>query len=169
MSEPTDEPETVDDELADEAADLILDAEEQLQENRKEQQEFLDTVAEEEGEAPVETTCNIVGDYTVPLSAKMNGDLIDRMSAVQEQGQRVEQNPESEGHKISEVADQMCQVLADVIDDPEWHKQKFYEAYRAEGPEPILTMLERCFDALKQERERMEGDADGFRSKSGGT
>ena len=150
------------------AADLALAAKDDYEEAQAEQEEFLNTVAEEEGEAPIETECNIIGEYTVPVRAKMNGELIDRMSAVQAQGKRIERDPEAEGHKMSEVADEMCQVLADVINDPEWTKRKFYQAYRAEGPEPILTMLDRVFDSLKKEKERMEGRADGFRTDAGG-
>ncbi len=63
----------------------------------------------------------------------------------------------------------MCQILADVIDDPDWNKQKFYAAYREEGSKPILTMLERVFESLKKERERVEGTAEGFRSEPGGS
>lgn len=154
--------------LDERAADLALDAAESYQEKQAEQKEFLDTVAEEEGEAPIETECNLIGDYTVPIRAKMNGKLIDRMSAVQAQGKRIENNPEAEGHKITEVADEMCQVLADLIDDPEWDKRTFYQAYREEGPTPVLNMLDRAFDSLKKEKKRMEGRADGFRPDAGG-
>lgn len=154
-----------DDPLAEDAAELVMETNRKYQENKADQEAFLETVAEEEGTAPIQTECNLIGDYTVPLKAKLNGELIDRMSAVQAQGKRIEQHPEAEGHKVSEVADRACQILADVIDDPEWHKDKFYAAYQAEGFDPLLTMLDRVFDSLKTERERMEGAADGFRSE----
>lgn len=157
------------DDLNERAADMVLETEQEYQEKKAEQEAFLDTVSEHEGTPPIETECNLIGEYTVPLKAKLNGELIDRMSAVQAQGKRIEENPREEGHKVSEVADRACQILADVIDDPDWHKDKFYAAYQSEGFDPLLTMLDRAFESLKNERERMEGRADGFRPKPEGT
>ncbi len=64
--QPSGGPETVDDDLANQAAELIQEADQQLQQNREEQQEFLNTVSEEEGAEVLETQCNLIGDYTVP-------------------------------------------------------------------------------------------------------
>jgi hypothetical protein len=159
------EDEPIQDDLAQNAAALIQDANETYRERQREQAEFLETVAEEEGEEILETTCNIIGDYTVPLKAKMNGELIDRMTHVQETGKQIEENPEAEGHKMSRVAEEMCQILDDVINDPDYNKEMFYKAYRAEGFKAIMAMLERAFGSLQDERERREGVADGFRQE----
>lgn len=150
------------------AAQLAQDAKESYEVQKQEQQEFLDTVAEEEGAEVLETTCNLIGDYTVPLKAKMNGDLMDRMAGVQAQGKQIEANPNEEAHKTPEVVDRMCQILADLIDDAEWNKEKFYAAYRSEGWQPIMKMLNRAFESLEGERERREGAADGFRQQPDG-
>jgi hypothetical protein len=158
------DPETIDDDLADAAGELILEAEQQYQQNQAEHEAFLDTVAEEEGTEVLETECNLIGEYTVPLKAKLNGELMDQMGHLDSRVERFERG-EARGYEISETADEISQLLADVIDDHEWHKRKFYDAYESEGLDPLGVMLERVFEALKQERERREGTADGFRSK----
>lgn len=153
------------DPLAEGAAELVQETTEKFEEQKAKQEEFLESVAEEEGEPPLETDVDLLdnGEYIVPLSAKFNGDLIDRMSAIKAQGEAIEANPEEEGHEISRIGDEMCQILADVVDDPEWPKQTFYGVYKQEGPDPLVVMLERAFESLKQERERREGTAEGFR------
>lgn len=156
MSEP------VQDDLAEEAADLILEAEQQYQENLAEQEAFLETVAEEEGAEVLETQCNLIGDYTVPLKAKLSGEIMDRMGALDDRLERLNAG-EARAYEISETADEVSQLLADVINDESWHKEKFYAAYQSEGLDPLGVMLERAFKALKQERERRQGTADGFR------
>ena len=146
------------------AADLALDAKESFEQSREEQEAFLETVAEEEGAEVLETQCNLIGDYTVPLKAKLDGDLMDAMGRIDDRLQRL-QGKQGRAYEINETADEVSQLLADVIDDPEWHKSKFYAAYQSEGLDPLGVMLERAFESLKQERERRNGTADGFRSE----
>lgn len=162
------EPEAIDDDLADDAADLILEADEQLRENRAEQQEFLDTVSEEEGAEVLETKCNLVGEYTVPLKAKLDGELMDKMGRIDGRLERVE-GGDARAYEIGEAADEVSQLLADVIDDAEWHKDLFYQVYQDEGIMPLGAMLETAFESLKDERERRQGTADGFREKPSGS
>jgi len=159
------EPEQDFDEIA---ADLALDAKQSHEENLQQQEEFLDTVAEEEGAEVLETQCNIIGDYTVPLRAKLDGDLMDAMGRIDGRLERL-QNEEGRAYEFGETADEASQLLADAIDDPEWHKSKFYKAYKSEGLKPLGVMLDRVFTALKEERERRRGTADGFRSKPEGS
>ena len=146
------------------AADLALDAKESFEQSRVEQEAFLETVAQEEGAEVLETQCNLIGDYTVPLKAKLDGDLMDAMGRIDDRLQRL-QGKQGRAYEITETADEVSQLLADVIDDPEWHKSKFYAAYQSEGLDPLGVMLERAFESLKQERERRNGTADGFRSE----
>ena len=146
------------------AADLALDAKESFEQSREEQEAFLETVAQEEGAEVLETQCNLIGDYTVPLKAKLDGDLMDAMGRIDDRLQRL-QGKQGRAYEITETADEVSQLLADVIDDPEWHKSKFYAAYQSEGLDPLGVMLERAFESLKQERERRNGTADGFRSE----
>ena len=161
MSEPEQEP--VQDELAENAADLIMEAEEALQERRANQDELLNAVSENEGAKVLETQCNIMGDITVPLRAKLNGELIDRMGQVEHRLERV-QSEQGSTYDVSEAADDAASLLADSIDSSEWDKAMFYEAYREEGLQPLGEMLKRAFESLKKERERQEGAAEGFRS-----
>ena len=146
------------------AADLALDAKESFEQSRVEQEAFLETVAQEEGAEVLETQCNLIGDYTVPLKAKLDGDLMDAMGRIDDRLQRL-QGKQGRAYEITQTAEEVSQLLADVIDDPEWHKSKFYAAYQSEGLDPLGVMLERAFESLKQERERRNGTADGFRSE----
>jgi hypothetical protein len=149
------------------AADLALDAKESHEENLQEQEEFLDTVAEEEGAEVLETKCNIIGDYVVPLKAKLDGELMDAMGRIDARLERLEQG-QGRGYEFSETAEEVSQLLSDVIDDREWHKSKFYKAYKAEGLDALGVMLERAFNSLKKEKERRAGTADGFRKDNEG-
>jgi len=159
---PTDEPETVDDDLADDAGELIPEANEELEQRRAEQEAFLETV-EEETDAPlVETPCNIIGDYTVDIRAELDGELTDRLGEMEARLERVDAG-EGHAYDISDVADETSQILADLIEDPTWDKGTFYEAYERTGIEPLLEMFEGVFSAIKSERERQEGAAEGFR------
>lgn len=152
------------DELDQFAADLAKQTEQKFQQSKEEQQEFLETVAEEEGAEVLETSCNIIGDYTVDLRAKLNGEVMDAMGRIQDRLERLE-GSDAAAYEVSEAADEVAQLLADVIADSEWHKRKFYAAYEAEGLDPLGVMLDRVFNELKQEKERREGAADGFRAE----
>lgn len=157
------EPETIDDELADEAGEMLLEMEEEYEEKMAEQEAFLETVAEEEGSDVLETQCNLIGEYTVPIKAKLNGELMDRLSHMDARVERFEQG-EARGYEITETADEISQILADVVADDSWGKEKFYAAYKQEGLGPLGVMLERAFESLKEERERQQGAAEGFRT-----
>jgi uncharacterized protein YpuA (DUF1002 family) len=158
-------PDGIDGEEADAfAAQLARETAEKHEQNQQEQAEFLDTVKEEEGAEVLETQCNLIGEYTVPLRAKLDGELMDAMGRIDDRLERLN-NEDARAYEISETADEVSQLLADVIDDSEWHKRKFYKAYESEGLDPLGVMLERAFESLREERERREGVADGFRTK----
>jgi hypothetical protein len=160
------DPETIDDDLADEAGELILEAEQQYQQNQAEQAEFMKSVAEESGEETLETKCEI-GGHTVPVSATFNGELMDQMGALEDRVNRIEAG-DAGVQDISDTADKLSQLLADIINDDEATKRGFYKTYQEHGIGPLSEMLETVFGSLKQERERRRGTADGFRSKSDG-
>jgi len=142
---------------------LMHAAEQEYQQKREEQEEFLDTVAEEEGQETLETECNIVGDYVVPIRAKLNGELMDQLGEMDARLERLEAE-EGRAYEFGEAADKASQVLADAIDDNDWHKKKFYTVYKQEGILPLGAMLKRVFESLKKERERRQGAAEGFRA-----
>jgi len=145
------------------AAELMQEAEQEYQQKREEQQAVLDTVAEEDGADVLETTCNIAGDHTVPLKAKLNGKVLDQMGALEARFEDFEDG-NVKGYEIGETADDMAQMLADVVDSPEWDKQTFYGLYEKEGLEPIGKLLIRALNSLLKERERQQGAAEGFRA-----
>jgi len=159
-------PDTIDDDLADQAGELILEAEEQLQQNRAEQEAFLEDIAEDEGAEMLETTCNIKG-HTVDISAKLNGDLWDAMGRIDDRLERFERG-ESGAYEYGESADEVARILDDVTDDPKLHKKAFYETYQEHGLGPLGAILEEVFEALRKEKERRSGVADGFRKKQSG-
>lgn len=162
MPEANSEP--VDDALADEAAELIQETNAQYEQNREEQEQFLETVQEEEGAPILETTCNLIGDITVDLKAKLDGELMDAMGRIDDRLERAEAG-EARAYEISETADEVSQILADAVADSAYDKRTFYQAYQSEGLDALGVILERAFESLKAEKERREGTADGFRSK----
>ena len=66
---------------------------------------------------------------------------------------------------MSDTADDVAQLLADVTDDPALTKREFYGQYEAHGIDPLGVVLEEVMTALRDEKERREGAADGFRKK----
>ena len=149
-------------ELDEFAAQLAAETDEKFEENREKQDEFLDTVAEEEGAEVLETECNLIGEYTVPLQAKLDGKLMDAMGRIDDRLERI-QAGEARAYEIGDTAEEVSELLADVIDDATWDKRTFYQAYEDEGIDPLGVMLERAFESLKTEKERRQGTADGFR------
>ena len=144
------------------AADLALEAQESYEEKKAEQEAFLDTVAEE-SEVPVaETTCNIIGDYVVDVRAELDGELTDRVGDMEARLERLK-NGQGHAYELTEAADEAAQMLADLVDDPEWHKEKFYAAYERTSIDGLLLMVENVFTVIKEERERQSGAAEGFR------
>jgi hypothetical protein len=123
----------------------------------------LSAVAEEEGADVLETQCNIAGEHTVPLKAKLNGKVLDQMGALEARFEDFEEG-NIKGYEIGETADDMAQILADVVESPEWDKQTFYGLYEKEGLEPIGKLLIRALNSLLKERERQQGAAEGFRA-----
>ncbi len=142
--------------------ELAEEARKEKQQADQEHQEFLDTVAEEEGAEILETSCNLIGEYVVPLKATMNGELMDRLGRIDARLERLESG-EGRAYEVSDAADDASQLLADVVDDPDYHKAKFYSVYEAEGLDALGTFIENVFDALKTERKRRRGAVDGFR------
>lgn len=153
--------EPVNDELADEAAELIQETKEQHEQNRKEQQEFLDTVAEEEGAEVLETKCDIHG-HTVDVSAKLNGALMDAMGRVDDRLERID-NQEARAYEISATAEEVSDMLETVTEDKQLHKDAFYREYEKHGIEVLGVILQEVFESLKKEKKRRQGAADGFR------
>ena len=149
-------------ELDEFAAQLAAETDEKFEQNREKQDEFLDTVAEEEGAEVLETECNLIGEYTVPLQAKLDGKLMDAMGRIDDRLERI-QAGEARAYEIGDTAEEVSELLADVIDDATWDKRTFYQAYEDEGIDPLGVMLERAFESLKTEKERRQGTADGFR------
>jgi len=144
--------------------EVMQQTEEKYQEAQENKAEFLESVKEDSDAEIIEATCNLVGDMVVDIEAKRNGDLIDRMGAIEEQLQYVETNEEGM-YRITEVADRASQLLADIVQDSGLDKDAFYTAYRQEGIDELGNMIETVFEAIEQEVERKQGAADGFRTE----
>ena len=144
------------------AQDLVEDASQEFEQSREEQAAFLDAVADEEGAEVLETTASIKG-HSVPVSARLNGDVMDAMGRIDSRLERIERE-EARAYEVTDTADDVAQLLADVTDDPALTKREFYRQYEAHGIDPLGVVLEEVFSALKTEKERRQGIADGFRS-----
>jgi hypothetical protein len=146
------------------AAELVTNTKEKFAQSQAAQDEFLESVAEESGAEVLETQCNIIAEYTVPVKTKLSGEVLDRMGALEDRLERMEAG-NAAAYEVGETADEIAQLLADMVDDPEWHKRKFFAAYKAEGLAPLGDMTQRVFESLRDERERRQGAADGFRQE----
>jgi len=144
--------------------ELVEETNERYEEQQEAQEAFLETVAEEEGTETLETTVNLVGDYTAPVSAKLDGRLMDKLSHIDERLESIESG-ESRIYELSEVADDAAQLLADLIDDTEYNKETFYKVYEQEGLDVLGQFIETVFEGLENARERNRGAADGFRKE----
>jgi glutaredoxin 2 len=152
------------DDFNERAADMVLETEQEYQEKKAEQEAFLDAVAEESDVEILETKCNLIGDFVVPVRAKLSGEVMERMEALDERMQKLDTGDA----RVSETADEVSQLLADLIDDPEYNKQLFYDVYRKNNLNELSGLLETVFTALKEERKRRRGAADGFRKDADG-
>jgi len=160
------EPETIDDELADKAGELILETEEAYQEQKAKQHDLLDAVAEEDGAPLLETKCDIHG-ITVPVSGRLTGEFVERVESLDAEAKR-RADGESEQTGVSDIVRELAEIVADLIDDPELTASGVYRTYQEEGVMPVRTILESVMESLQKEEERMRGTADGFRSKPDG-
>lgn len=149
---------------SDKPPELVQKAREQRQQRQEEQEDFLEAVAKEEGIEPLETTVTLVGDYTVTVTARLDGQLMDRLAHIDEKLDRVEAGDERV-YKASEAADDAAQLLADLVDDPEYNKELFYRTYEQQGLDIIGDFIETIFEGLQNARERRQGTADGFRQE----
>jgi len=156
-------PETIDDEVADQAAELLMETEEAYQEQKAEQEAIIEEIGEEAGAPLLETKCNIIGERVVPVSAKLNGDLIDRFGKIDARLSKGEE-ADSAVYEFGQAVRDGCELLADMIDDKTWDATTLLAAYKQEGHGAILTMINNVFDSLTKERERVEGAASGFRA-----
>jgi len=144
--------------------EAVEEASETLHERKQTQQEFLDAVSSDSESELLKTQTELAEGIVVPLEAKLNGEVIDTLGSVQE---RLE-NAEEDGrlYQISDAVDDACQLLADIITDPSYDKEVFHQVYKQEGAADIAKMLRRSFESLQKERERLSGDAEGFRNRT---
>lgn len=150
--------------MKDNIEDLIEETQERHEEKQESIEQFHEAVKEESDTDILETKCNIVGDIIVDVSAKKNGELIDKMGQIEERLEYVDEN-EVGTYKITQAAEDAATLLDDVVDDPELTKQEFYKVYRSEGLEELGKILESVFESIQNEGERQQGAADGFRQK----
>jgi len=153
----------VQDQLAEDGADLILEADDQLRQNREEQHELLKAVSEEDGAPLLETRCEIYG-HVVPVSGRLTGAFVERMEELDAEAKR-RANQEGEDNGVSDIIRELTQILDELIDDSELTADGLYQMYLNEGVQPVRTIVEGVMDALQKEDERKRGTADGFRKK----
>ena len=145
------------------AADLALDAKESYDSSKENQHALLDAVAEQDGAPLLETQCTIYGE-TIPVSGRLTGELIDRITALDTRAKEMADKGGS-GAEFRDIINDVTQIAADLIDDDELTQRELYKVYRDNGVKPLRTILMDVFESLQKEEERVRGDADGFRKK----
>jgi len=144
--------------------ELIKKTRARHEEAQEEIEEFHEAISEESDAEVLETKYNVAGDIVIDVSAKQNGELMDRMGAVEQKLERVEQE-EAGVYRVTEAAEEAAQIMADLTDNPEYTKDVWYEVYRTEGLEELGKKLRGAFEAIQNEGERLRGAADGFQQK----
>jgi len=145
------------------AAELAQETDEKFQENKEDQHALLEAAAEEDGAPLLETKCEIYGEV-VPVSGRLTGDLIDRVTQLDNTAKAVADGEEDAG-ELQTIISELTGICADLIDDDDLTQSELYKLYRAEGVTPLRTITENVMSALQQEDERVSGAANGFRTK----
>ena len=145
-----------------ELADLVEETREKHEETKQEQEEFLNALEENEGKPTLETKVNLTGDYVVTAKADLNGELMDRLSHIDERLDNVT-NGDGRLYEVSEAADDAAQLLDDLIVESQYNKELFYNAYERQGLEILVSFFAEIIEGLQSARERQHGVADGFR------
>ena len=158
---------TTTDDVDAQIGELVEETRERHEEREQTQEEILNAVAEESDTAELETTVNLVGNYTVTASAKLYGELMDKLADIDERQKRI---TEGKGRvaKIPELAEEISELLADIIDDPEYDADLFYAIYEQESAEILGEFIQQILESLQAERERQQGAIDGFRQNRQG-
>jgi len=145
------------------AAELAQETDEKFESNKEDQHALLEAAAEADGAPLLETKCEIYGEV-VPVSGRLTGDLIDRVTQLDNTAKAVADGEEDAG-ELQTIISELTGICADLIDDDDLTQSELYKLYRAEGVTPLRTITEAVMSALQQEDERVSGAADGFRSK----
>lgn len=146
---------------ADKREELISRAKDHRQELQKDQEEILQDIQSEHGGDLIRTPVSITSNHTATVEAKINGQLINRMAAV-------ESSMDSGSMRsIEQVMDEASDILASLVEESEYDKALFYGVYDREGPDALAAIVEKVFDAIETERERQAGAVEGFRKSPG--
>jgi hypothetical protein len=149
-------------EYQDRRQELMEEAAETKQEHEQAQSEFLDAVADEHEAEIIETPVTLVGDHNATIRVKENGELMDAFGHIQEKLESAQENAKM--YEVGEAADDAAQLLADILEEPEYDKQLFWGVYKKEGLTALGALLEEVSEGIQDERERQAGAAQGFRS-----
>lgn len=148
-----------------EQKEVILEAsKQQKQASDEAQAELLDSLSEEHGTERVQTPVTLAGDVTGTVDVELNGELMDRFGVMEERLEELEDG-ERGLYRIGEAAEDVSQLLADMLVEPEYNKEFFYGVYEDTNLNAVGALLERVSEAIEDERERMAGAAEGFRSR----
>lgn len=136
----------------DKRQELIERARQHKQELEEEQERILESIQDEHGGDVIETDVEITKDHTATVRTKVNGDLINRMSYVEEQLSDMEDGEMFTG--IENTMDQAAAILGDVVVDSEFDKSLFYAVYESDGPDALGTIALRVFEAIGEGLDR---------------
>lgn len=150
--------------LSEEELETIERTREKRREHKAKQQEVLDSISEEHGGELIETPVSLTSDFQATIKTKMNGEVTDSLAYIED---TIESFEEDEGkvRDLSKTADKAATLLGDVIEEPEYNKELFYNVYLQEDLEALGALIEIVFEAIEEEKKRMRGAVDGFRKE----
>lgn len=145
--------------------ELLEGVEETSREIQAEQQEFLDSLAEEheEDRVDIEVETMLPGENMATIQAGINGDLINRFAGVESSIQEIQESDEPSVLDVEHTMDEAAQILADLTKEPKFSKAVFYGIYTKWGPRALGEHVIAVSDAIEAGVRRKLGDADGFR------
>lgn len=147
------------------AQELQREAAEAGQRLSEEQAELLEDLDDEHGGDRIETEVVLPGGNRGTIECVLNGAIINRMSAIDDQLASLEDPDTGDLRNLEGAMDEAAAVLADITREAKYSKELFYAIYERYGPEALGAHVEASFDAIEREVERKAGEAKGFRQQ----
>jgi len=150
--------------MTDKGEELIAEANEAYDERKQKQKEIVEDISQDHDAEHIQTKCEIAPGYTVDIDVRVNGRFVEKMATIEELTERVA-NGENTAMGASEIMDEAAQLLADMVDDPDWDKETFYNVYLESNPDVLGDMFDSVGSAISRERKRKQEGIGGFRGE----
>jgi len=149
--------------FGDDGARLISEAGDVAAETRERQQAFMDALRDSGGDDAMTVETELLPDFPITVSTRLDGDIIDRLGAIDKKLESVE-DEDARAYVISDAARDAASILSDVIVDDEYSMSLFMNVYKQQGLEALGEFLQTVFTAVRDAQEERHEVAESFRS-----